>query len=164
MPSDPKLPPLPLLSHRRLMPGKICPSGRTRSGLSSRLPALAIRFAPVHAVRRQVASAPLQSSCPVSGKMRPTLTNARRASATAAVSCGSEEAGTGTGAEAGDGTGADVSIGGVRAGTGAAGATPAVSLRSEEADTGAGAEAGGGTMAQRDDQELMPRADQERAQ
>jgi hypothetical protein len=92
----------------------------------------------VHAVRPQIASAPLQSSCPVSGKMRPTLTNARRASATAAVSCGSEEAGTGTGAEAGDGTGADVSIGGVRAGTGAAGATPAVSLHSEEADTGAG--------------------------
>ena len=79
---DAKLIPLPLLSHRRLTyAGKMCPSARTRrSGLSSRLPALAIRFGPFtrfDAKLRPLSQA--QSPDPVSGKMRPTLTNAPRA-------------------------------------------------------------------------------------
>ena len=76
----------------------------------------------------------------------------RATGATAAVSFGSEEAGTGTGAEAGGGTDATVSSGGTRAGEGApgsraTGATAAVSFGAEEAGTGTGTEAGGGTDA-----------------
>jgi hypothetical protein len=74
----------------------------------------------------------------------------RATGATAVVSVGSEEAGTGTGDEAGGGTDAVVSTGGARAGEGALGsraigATATVSVGSEDAGTGTGAEAGGGT-------------------